>query len=95
MHETRAEWTNARRLGVAKFSSREHTFGLYNRSKEHRLSNVVMNAQFLGALISWLFVMLVLDVRGVIVCNCFGSDLRMFFKKVLNPKGGNGKVSNT
>ena len=95
MHGTRAEWTNARRLEVAKFSSRKHIFELYNRSKEHRLSIGVMDEKFFEALISWLSVMVVVDVRGVIVCNCFVSDLRMFFKKVLNPKGGNGKVSNT
>ena len=51
--------------------------------------------KFPEALISWLSVMVAVDVRDVIVCNCFGSDLRMFFKKVLNPKGGNGKASNT
>ena len=51
--------------------------------------------KFLEALISWLSVMVAVDVRDVIVCNCFVSDLRMFFKKVLNPKGGNGKASNT
>ena len=51
--------------------------------------------KFLGALMSSLSVMVLLDVRDVIVCNCFGSELRIFFKKVLNPEAGNGKVSNT
>ena len=39
--------------------------------------------------------MVLLDVRVVIVCNCgVGSELRTFFKEVLNPEAGNDKVSN-
>ena len=44
---------------------------------------------------SSLSVMVLLDVRDVIVCNCFGSEFRTFFTNVLNLAGDNGKVSNT